>query len=385
MLRRHSPYVLSVLGIALALALGACTQSSPQPTVLRFTTGQAASLVIGQPDFTTSGSAVDAAHVAPIGDPAVANGRLYLPDYANNRVLGFDSVPTSNGASADFVLGQTDFTSSGSATTQAGMYEPVSVRYGAGKLFVGEDSNNRVLIYNTPPTSTGAAPNVVVGQPDFTTGVASCTASGLATPATVTVAGSKLIVGDAANSRVLIFNSIPTSNGAAADVVLGQTDFTHCSANGGGTVSASGLTFSDDVWSDGTRLIVADADNNRVLIWNHIPTANDTPADVVVGQPDMTSSASGVGPASMAGPDFIASNGVQLFVGDHGNNRVLVFNSIPTANGASADVVLGQPDFTSSGPGTTASTFAGPYGLLVTSDSLIVADSNNDRYLVFRP
>ncbi len=43
------------------------------------------------------------------------------------------------------------------------------------------------------------------------------------------------------------------------------------------------------VTSDGQRLYVADLGHNRVLIWNSIPTANQQPADVVVGQPDMTS------------------------------------------------------------------------------------------------
>jgi len=377
--------VLSAVGIATAVGLGACTQTSPQPSTLAFASGQAASVVIGQPDFTSTTTGVDASHLAPIGDAAVVNGTLYLPDYGGNRVLGFNGVPTSNGASADFVLGQPNFTSNTPATTQTGMTAPVSVRSGAGRLFVGEDSTNRVLIYNAPPSATGAAASVVVGQPGFTTSAANCTATGLATPSTAAAAGSKLIVGDAANNRVLIYAGIPTTNGAAAAVVLGQSDFTHCSANGGGPVSASGLAFSDDVWSDGTRLIVADAENNRVLIWNHIPTVNGTPADVVVGQPDMFSTAPAAGAAGMATPYFIDSNGVQLFVGDHGNNRVLVFNSIPTANGASADVVLGQPDFTSTSPGTTATTLSGPYGLLVTSYALLVADGGNGRYLVFRP
>ena len=35
----------------------------------------------------------------------------------------------------------------------------------------------------------------------------------------------------------------------------------------------------------------------------------------------------------------------KLYIADTQNHRVLIFNSIPTANGAAADVVLGQPDF----------------------------------------
>jgi len=36
----------------------------------------------------------------------------------------------------------------------------------------------------------------------------------------------------------------------------------------------------------------------------------------------------------------------KLYVADTQNNRVLIYNSIPTANGAAADVVLGAPNFT---------------------------------------
>ena len=38
------------------------------------------------------------------------------------------------------------------------------------------------------------------------------------------------------------------------------------------------------------------------------------------------------------------SDGTRLFIADGGNDRVLVFNHIPTQNGAEADIVLGQPD-----------------------------------------
>ena len=43
------------------------------------------------------------------------------------------------------------------------------------------------------------------------------------------------------------------------------------------------------VTSDGQRLYVTDLGHNRVLIWNSIPTQNGQAADVVVGQPNMTS------------------------------------------------------------------------------------------------
>ena len=90
------------------------------------------------------------------------------------------------------------------------------------------------------------------------------------------------------------------------------------------------------------------ADNNRVLIWNTFPTTNGQAADVVLGPaglhlPDRRPTTS----SRMSSPTGVSSTGKQLFVADTSNSRVLVWNTCPTANGQPADVVLGQPDFTS--------------------------------------
>jgi hypothetical protein len=39
-----------------------------------------------------------------------------------------------------------------------------------------------------------------------------------------------------------------------------------------------------DVWSDGTRLAVVDNANSRVLIWASIPTTNGQAATIVIGR-----------------------------------------------------------------------------------------------------
>ena len=160
--------------------------------------------------------------------------------------------------------------------------------------------------------------------------------------------GTRLFVADTYNHRVLIYNTIPTSNGASADVVIGQADMTSGSANRGGSAGANTLYYPSDVYSDGTRLFVADRKNNRVLIYNTIPTSNGASADVVIGQANMTSNTANrggdVGANTLYYPMGVYSNGTRLFVTDHYNHRVLIYNTIPTSNGASADVVIGQAD-----------------------------------------
>ena len=91
---------------------------------------------------------------------------------------------------------------------------------------------------------------------------------------------------------------------------------------------------------------MADASNNRVLIWNAIPTLYE-PANVVVGQGSMTVGNPGTTSSNLSNPKGVYSDGTNLFVADQANNRILVWNPIPTANGAAAGAVLGQPNMTS--------------------------------------
>src|SRR3989338_1711479 len=60
------------------------------------------------------------------------------------------------------------------------------------------------------------------------------------------------------------------TSGMAADVVVGQPDFTSSTANNGGR-SARTLSSPDGVFSDGHRLFIADRNNHRVLIYNTVP------------------------------------------------------------------------------------------------------------------
>src|SRR5207248_907484 len=111
---------------------------------------------------------------------------------------------------------------------------------------------------------------------------------------------------------------------------------------------------------------------NRVLIWNKIPTTNGVPADIALGQPDLTSAfdnnskalcaSNGVDSnnnptyparcsATMSFPRYALSDGTRLYVADGGNDRVLVYKSIPTTNGKAADAILGQPDDASDNAG----------------------------------
>ncbi len=384
---------------------------------LTFSNNQAASVVIGQADFSggsanRGGAIADNTIDGPFGNPVVYNGRLYLSDYTNARVLGFNAIPTANGASADFVIGQANFTSAviPPTPTASGMSGPQTLQVDGGKLFLVDYDFNRITIYNSAPTTATAAPgtaDLVVGQLDLTTAgsVAPPTSASLIIPESAAVAGGKLIVTDSGNNRVLIWDPVPTADNAPASLVLGQPDFTSNAVNNDpttpGTPSARTLSNPTGVWSDGVRLVVVDSDNNRVLVWNSFPTGNQTAADVVLGQQDFTGSSANDDPAVALGtptaktlsfPYAVFSAGGHLFLADQDNNRVLIWNSFPTLNQTPADAVLGQVDFShnaSNDDGTgasgtpTATRLSLPSGLYVAGSQLFVADGGNNRYLIY--
>jgi hypothetical protein len=389
----NRPVRLAVLAAPLSLLLAACSgggdDSPPAPPVTAaLTTGEAAQVVIGQASFTVGsvnrGGAVAANTISdPWGNPAVVGGRLYLPDFGNNRVLGFNAVPTANGAAADFVLGQADLISSTGGISATRFSSPETVASSAGKLVMADADNYRVLVWNAVPTSTNAAADVVVGKPDLTSTAIACTASSTYIVEGVATANGKLVVADTQHHRVLVWNTIPTASGQAADLVLGQPDFTTCTANTGG-LSASRMSRPEGVWTDGTRLLVADSNNARVLLWTTFPTANGEAADVVLGQAGFGTNAGVVTATGMLWPTAVSSNGTQIAVADCTANRVLVWNAFPTTNGAPADAVLGQADFVSSVGATSAAGMSCPGSVLLEGDMLVTGEWDNNRYLIFR-
>ena len=152
-------------------------------------------------------------------------------------------------------------------------------------------------------------------------------------PRGVYAAGTKLFVSDTGRNRVFIWNKIPKSEYQEPDLVLGQVDAVETGRNSGGIVSASTLQYPSGIWSDGNIVIVADAWNHRVLIWLSMPTENGAPADVVLGQPDFTANqpnVSGIGadPSqnSLNWPYGVFSDGKGLWVADTGNRRILFYD-----------------------------------------------------------
>lgn len=389
--------ILSVIVGAITL----CALCVGAPKALAYSTNMGASVVIGQPDFTSNaanrGGAVAANTLSSPAGVAYFEGKLIVSDSFNNRVVIFNQVPTASNAVPDVVIGQFNFTSNaanqGVAAGANTLSSPRGVLVVSGKLFIADRSNNRVLVFNQLPTANNASADMVIGQSSFTDSAQGLGADRMLNPTGIDFEKSsgKLLILDSNNRRVLLYNAIPASDGVSADVVVGQPDF---QTRGYGCSSSQYTGYASSArFIDGKLLVT---DKTRVLIYNAVPTANGASADAVLGQQDFTSCAANAGgqpdARTFSFANGTAYDGSRLFISDGGNSRTLVFDGIPTQNGTPAIKVIGQADFTSvaanQGGGAAANTlnfpnYTGGFGLASFGNRLAITDRENSRVLIY--
>lgn len=469
--RLMSPAAAMGLAAAAVVGVSACHNSSstPCPNLSQATT------VLGQSTFATgANSPVNASSMSSpqsVGyDPALGN--LYVADTFNNRVLVFKGFTSSssfpaNGTAADYVLGQPCFestTAAAGATTSVpaicgsgvlnayGLNKPTKVWVdpNTGNTAITDSGNNRVLIFTSPPTDSTVGPNVIVGQtsidnssPNMASGSGttnSVNASGLATPYSAIIVSGKLAVADKGNNRVLIWSTVPTTDGAAADDELGQLAENSaggdvCTTNTGvsgstGYCFASNTTNQGDTFiltnssyqvamnaptdlgTNGSTFYVTDSGDNRVIVYTSFPAPTSATSlspynqqpQYFLGQAKFNLITSASGSQGLFNPGGVFSDGSSnLYVADTSNNRILQYNPV-TVFGQAAVYVFGQQDFSHTAyndpdqnnePGDQRNnpptlnavngTLWSPGGVLANSslNMLFVADTTNNRVLIY--
>jgi hypothetical protein len=209
----------------------------------------------------------------------------------------------------------------------------------------------------------------------------------------------RLFVADTGNRRVLVWNGLPDGD-RPADLVLGQPDVTSTGENRGGPPGPASFRWPHAIAATGDTLLVADAGNHRVLGWQGT-LDHDRPADLVLGQPDFTSATElphrPQGPSRLRFPYGLAATPDLLAVADTANNRVLCWEAAGLVAaigqpGRPAGVVLGQTDFDASGENrwqaVTPDSLCWPYGIHLHRAGdhvlLAVADSGNNRVMIWQ-
>ncbi|MCB1204516.1 MAG: NHL repeat-containing protein [Verrucomicrobiae bacterium] len=359
-------------------------------------THQAADLVLGQPDFMTEADNLSQTGMNGPRDVAIdpRTGKVFVADSGNDRILRFASyLSLSNGDPAEAVLGQDDFdTNDSTDLAQNRMNSPTRLYIDVdGRLWVTDLGNNRVLRFeNASFRPSGSPADGVLGQPDFTSKGAGTTATTTDTPFGITGSPNGTIwVAERDNHRVLRFdNAALKVNGAPADAVLGQPDFT---SNGTGFAATQMNTPIGVFFDSNGNLWVGENGNSRVLRFDNAENivVNGATADGVLGAPDFTAPGADTTTVSTMrnASDLVVDSQGTLFVSDSFSRRVLGFlDAANKVDGADADIVLGQPDFTTSSANLTAEGMINPTGLAVDPlGRLYVADQGYHRVTRYSP
>jgi hypothetical protein len=332
---------------------------------------------------------------------ASPDGPLFVSDTGHHRLLVWHRSPADDGVPADLIIGQPDFLhegrNSGGDAAAATLNVPTGVAACDGVLAVADAWNHRVLLWIGYPDRSNRCADIVLGQSDFS-GCFANRGGRVAGPDTlnwcygVAVVGGGLIVADTGNRRVLIWEKIPTRNGAPADLVLGQYDFAARDENAGGSPGSIGMRWPHGVTIAAGMLLVADAGNNRVMVWQTLPRTNGAPCDFVLGQvrpSDVDNNRADYYPstASLSMPYGLAAREDLLIVADTANSRLVGYDLNRLGMGAPAVRLAGQECFSNKGDNRwrapARDSLCWPYGVATSGETLVIADSGNNRVLLW--
>lgn len=153
--------------------------------------------------------------------------------------------------------------------------------------------------------------------------------------------GTNLILCDRFNNRVLIWNTAPLVWNDEPDLVLGQTDFN--SNNPGPAKNNFNWPGNASIGANG-KLAIVDTYNHRVLLWNSMPTANGQPADISLHLPTIWGNMGAPG-NRWEWPWGVWTDGTRLAVTATQGSRILFWNTFPVSDNQNPDYTISHSHF----------------------------------------
>lgn len=310
-----------LLAIFLSAPLATLFAVSAQAAPVRGVAGDNwADIVIGKPNFaevvafTVVPNRLNIPHGVIIDRNDPSDNKMYVYDSGNNRILGFDLEDCrARGTnpldcSAEIVIGEPNMNTSA--------------------------CNGDSGFQNYPQRAPGSASSLCT-LPEHQLSV---TEGGSGSSMVVDTEGN-LYVTDFYNHRVLKYSD-PFNTDTVADEVWGQADFVGNECNRGGSAGANTFCFSwgnSNNWTAGVdvdsagNLWVVDSGNNRVLRFPNSGGSISKTADMVLGQPDFTTTSPGSSLNKLQDPNAVRVNAAgEVYVADNYNDRVLRYTTPTT-------------------------------------------------------
>ncbi len=214
----------------------------------------------------------------------------------------------TTGQNADILLNGFDFNNAGYLNTPGdGLFfnHPMNIATDGTRQLLADTRNNRVLIWNTLPTGN-VSPDLVLGQSNLTTNNPGSGLGNLNWPVGVSIGGGKVVVSDTENHRILIWNTFPTANSQPADLYINLRELQSL-------LNIQPLEWPWGVWTNGSKLIVTVPMGSKVFIWNTFPTRNNQPPDLTLSGKNPIDGTNRFGTPRSIGTD----GSTYLVIGDH--------------------------------------------------------------------
>lgn len=211
-------------------------------------------------------------------------------------------------------------------------------------LVLADTRNHRVLIWKRAPRGNDP-PDLVLGQNDFFGNAPGTDLDRMNWPVGVATDGTRLVVADCWNDRLLVWSKFPTSNGAPAD-------FQIRAARGGESL----VRMPYSAWTDGQVLAVANRGSGALLVWHGFPQEDRAPDVVFSGSGDL------------GGPRYLASDGRRLVVASYDSFRhspdhaTFFWSSVPRSDSEKYDFFMQKPSWFGGLPNHRSALLRGAFG-----------------------